>query len=367
MKRGGASEHDSRPDAGVAPVSLARVPRNSPIALLVIALAACGGPPPLPPPPRVPIPESMQAHFMTDDGTHLHLWAHANYLTTAPTGIEYGDTRLHVTSSRLEGERYVIDRVAVIGTHSATFGGIERRIDTTCGGTATYENDAWTLALTGDYPCTQYNVRFTRFEPRETVARRTPRGEPSHDGVLHVLVPPDDGPFAHALQGIETMRPGDAPCPVTLRAPHEDQASGADPGAAALRHRDEGGGEEFAVVRVESGVELPNTTDSRARYQAVYVQVESVRPSVDAANRTFVSGFSRGRAYLVDTQEHRVVCVGDVSAQNGDRLRAQSNQYAELWLGLQLATAEERAVALGMRAPAVTEHATGRVEPSAAP
>lgn len=54
----------------------------------------------------------------------------------------------------------------------------------------------------------------------------------------------------------------------------------------------------------------------------------------------------------MDTTEGRVVCMGEVAAQNGDAMRGSSEAMAEMWLTLQLGIAEERAIALGLHAVA---------------
>lgn len=320
------------------------------VSMLITMVVACG-PPPRPAQPEDYVPESMQGHFMTTDGSHWHLYVHDASFAVADTAIEY-DSHLAITSSQLEGDRYVARAGQTVGPHSTLFGGVEHRIDATCTGTGTFENDTWTLAFDGDLSCRSYNGTFTRFEQPAERPRRTPRGEASHDGQLHLLVPPDETPFAHAIQGAETVTPGEAPCPVALRTPSADVASGDDPGQAAIRHQGEDEGAEFEVIHVDSGVELPTQPESRQRYQAIYVRVEHSEPSVEWTAGTFEAGTSRGRAFLVDTQEGRIVCVGDVAAQNGDAIQGSSEASARMWLTLQLEIAEERAIALGLRAPA---------------
>lgn len=232
-----------------------------------------------------------------------------------------------------------------------------------CTGTATREGSPegrrWTLELGGPAECARWSGVFVHSAPwASPSAARAPEPteptEPSEPSApAELVVPAPSTPFARALADAAALTPGEAACPIRLRRPSEAATAGVSPGEAALREQDSyaASGEAFGVVRATSGQTAPADPDSADRYQALYVRTVNRQPRVEGMG--FFAGESRGRAFLVDTREGRVVCVGDIRATNGDAIQAPRGdaRRAEMWLNIQLLLAEERAIATSLRVP----------------
>lgn len=276
-------------------------------------------------------------------------------ITDGSPGAPHGGPRLWFAAGHLTDDGYVADEV-VLGDYvpGSLFSSPRTALVSPCTGTATYADETWTIALGGSAECERYNGVFRPRPPWvdswDDPALHPVAVAPAPPPVLRLVLPPPSTAFARALTGIDTMEPSESPCAVSLRAPDAEIASGASPGEAALRHAGEGGGEPFEIVRADSGEMLPSAPGNAGRYQALFVRTEHREPAV-LDGTSFSAGLARGRAFLVDMEQGRVVCVGDVSATNGAAMDASSERSAAMWLTLQLMIAEQRAIALGLRAP----------------
>ncbi len=336
--------------------------RSHVVVMLLAVLPACDDRPTVPVPAER-IPEVAQHHGETlaavGPAEMSSIFVYDDDMADGSPESGFGGPHLHVAAGHLtEGGGYVADEV-VIGELVPGFLMFRGRsvVAHACSGTATYADATWTIALGGGADCERWNGVFrprppwvdSWDDPRLHPAPAAPVAPP----VLRLVVPPPTTPFSRALVGLDAIEPGDAPCAVTLRAPDAEITAGATPGEAALHHAGEGAGEAFEVVRGTSGELLPSAPQSAERYQALFVRTEHREPAV-LDGSSFSGGVSRGRAFLVDMTEGRVVCVGDVSATNGDAMSAPSERSAAMWLTLQLLLAEKRAIALGLHAPRLT-------------
>lgn len=217
-----------------------------------------------------------------------------------------------------------------------------------CSGEARFANNEWTIQLTGA-ECARWNGVYRHHEPppQEPAVEAIPSTIPERP--LELVPPPPTTPLARALQSLGTLEASDQPCSISLQLPDTSLVESATPGEAALRNPSQGG-EEFEIVRVTSGTPLPAQLSPSYRYQALLVMTAHSDPVVNMSDHSFDGGHSRGRAYLVDTQENRVLCIADVDAQNGDGIRGHSESEALMWLRIQLMLSEQRAIALGVRA-----------------
>lgn len=330
----------------------------------VLLIAGCDERPTVPMPADT-VPTAAQHHGDTlaavGPAEVASIFVYDTNITDGSPGAFHDGPRLYIAAGHATDQGYVADGV-VLGEHipGSVFTSAHTALVSPCTGTATYAEETWTIALGGGAACEHWNGVF-RARPPWVDSWDDPRlhpptapAEPHVPPALTILLPPPTTPFARALAGIDAMAPGDAPCPVSLHAPDAEIATGATPGEAALRHADDRDGERFEVMHAESGTTLPSAPASALRYQALFVRTEHREPSV-IDDTSFTAGLSRGRAFLVDTSEGRVVCVGDVLATNGAAMTASSERSAAMWLTLQLAIAEERAIALGLRAPASSE------------
>lgn len=263
-------------------------------------------------------------------------------------------TRLYIASGHVTEDGYLADRV-VLADHVPKwlFRPAHAALVSECTGTATYADGTWTIALGGSPACESTNGVF-RARPLWVDSWDDPRlhpvaAAPEPPPTLTLVLPPATTPFARAIAELPAIEPSDQPCGVTLRLPSAESASGARPDEVPVGALVEREGESFEVVRATSGAMLPSEPGGPARYQVLYVRTAHRDPRI-LDRVSFVGGRSQGRAYLVDMTEGRVVCAGDVSATNGDSLDASSQRSAEMWLALQLAAAERRAIALHLRA-----------------
>lgn len=297
------------------------------------------------------IPQALQdgRFSASGPGPVTQLFVYGDSFADGTPGSPFGDAHLFVTRGHETSGGYVADEVVVGVLHD----GLLRAYWTpsaTCAGTASYADDAWTLALGDDPQCARWNGVY-----RDAEAARAPMiaaATAPVDAEPVLVLPPPTTPFARALAQLPSLRASEAPCPVALRVPAEELTTSDSPGEAALRHAGEATGEAFEVLHAVSGEALPSDRGSRLRYQALYVQTTHAAPSIDPGGSTFTPGRSRGRAFLVDVEREQVVCVGDVHAQNGPAITGGSEARAALWLTLQLALAEERAIATGLHAVA---------------
>ncbi|MFO0682075.1 MAG: hypothetical protein U0234_08490 [Sandaracinus sp.] len=292
--------------------------------LSMLLLAACEDPPAPLAEQGPPLPEAALGHFGASGITVRG--------TVISDRLMISSVQLCILGGAAGADTYEATRVVVCDTYRRSSEAAPYYYAVSpCTGGARFSVDTWTLDLHGSEACERFDGVHTNAAP-----------------------PPDpgDAAFVAALAGLETLRASEAPCPVALRAPDAEIASGDSPGEAALHHVGEGTGEAFEVIHADVGGPLPTRPESPARYQAVYVRAAHTSPAIDPGGSTFTPGSSRGTAYLVDTTEGRVVCMGEVAAQNGDAMRGSSEAMAEMWLTLQLGIAEERAIALGLHAVA---------------
>jgi hypothetical protein len=321
------------------------------LAILVL-LAACDDEPAIPD-PSTPIPSAFHHDFdrVPEAGAGMSVvYAYRDSFADGSPGTSFSGAHLFVTQGRTTEGGYVAERL-VVGEIVDGFWSSDWGPTATCGGTATFADGAWTIAVTGPAACVRWNGVY-----RHEIAGATgyypavPTEEPPRDP--EIVLPAPTTAFARAIARLGELRASSERCPVALRAPDAEVASGDSPGEAALRHAGEATGEPFELMHATSGEMLPSAPESAQRYQVLYVRTRHVAPSVDPGGGTFTAGSSRGRAYLVDVPAERVVCIGDVEATNGDAISAPSERSAAMWLTLQLAIAEERAVALGLFAVA---------------
>jgi len=324
--------------------------------LLALLILGCDDRPE-PTRPAVIVPNEYQHHgeelAAVGDATMSSIFVYDDSIADGTPSAPFGAPHLFITRGESTDHGYVASALAIGVVASGVFSS-SWRITTTCAGTASYADATWTIALSGDPACTQWNGTF-RARPSWVDSWDDPRltaaAEPASvavDPPLSLVLPPPTTDFARALVGLDAITPSDAPCAIALHAPDVETTSGDRPGEAALQHAGEGGGETFEVIDATSGETLPSAPESPARYQALFVRVVHRDPVV--SDGAFDPGVARGRAFLVDTVQGRVVCVGDVAAENGTGIQARDEAGARMWLTIQLQLAEERAIALGLHA-----------------
>ena len=311
--------------------------------MLLLLLAACSTPLP---DSRVTVSNALQGTWVRVEGAERTVFA-ADGLTPQPPNPMA--PKLFFLKGGGDDEKFLVTEVALARYTKAVVGGGSYTLMELCGGQVEVTPAGMTVALQGSPDCTAWNGPYTLQEPLQKPPPPAP--PPVHLGdVPDVRLPSGDGPYLQLLAKLPKAKATEKACPVQLRRPSAIVTDSTTPGQDVLREPPkEESGEVFEVTRVASGTELPATVPGSKRYQVIYVTNRDERPVVHPDN-SFTPGLSAGRAWLLDLEQSKLLCMGDILVESGQSMSGRNRGEATTYLYLQLVARVNAAIVDALRA-----------------